>query len=109
MSETPIDIIEKVTGKLHANPDAGAKINAILQFVISGDGGGNWWMDLTRKPGAIEEGMNEGAVSTITMDAADFVAMMNNEANPISLFMSGKLKLEGDMPTAMKLQSILDL
>lgn len=109
MSETPEDIIEKMKGKLEANPEVSAKINLILQFVVSGEGGGSWWLDLTRTPGKIEEGMNDGAACKITMAAADFVAMVNNEANPINLFMSGKLKLEGDMPAAMKLQSILDL
>ena len=109
MSETPKDIIEKVKGKLSANPDAGEKVNVILQFIVNGEGGSNWWIDLTKKPGEIEEGMNEGATSTIIMDATDFVEMMKKEANPINLFMSGKLKVEGDMAAAMKLQNILDL
>lgn len=109
MSETPKDIIEEVKGKLTANPDAGEKVNLVLQFVVNGEGGGNWWIDLTKKPGEIEEGINEDAASTITMDATDFVEMMKKEANPINLFMSGKLKVEGDMAAAMKLQIILDL
>ena len=41
------------------------------------------------------------------MTAADFVEMMNGNLNAQMAFMSGKLKVAGDMGLALKLQSIL--
>ena len=41
------------------------------------------------------------------MTDADFVSMVNGKLNPQMAFMSGKLKIQGDMGLAMKLQQIL--
>jgi len=109
MAGTAKEIFKGFEDKLKANPDVGSSINAVVQFVINGEGGGSWAIDLTKQPGEIIEGVNEGAACTLTMDAENFVAMMNKEANPMTLFMSGKLKVGGDMSISMKLQSILDM
>jgi len=109
MAGTAREIIEGFKDKLQANPDAGSSINAVVQFVVNGEEGGTWAIDLTKQPGELSEGASDSAACTLTMDADDFVAMMNKEANPMALFMSGKLKVGGDMSISMKLQSILDL
>jgi len=44
---------------------------------------------------------------TLKISQADFEAMTSGQLNPMSAFMSGKLKVEGDMSVAMKLQSLL--
>jgi putative sterol carrier protein len=38
---------------------------------------------------------------------ADFLAIVNGKLNPQMAFMSGKLKVQGDMGLAMKLQQLL--
>ena len=43
------------------------------------------------------------------MDANDFVAMSTGELNAMAAFMSGKIKVEGDLNTVMQMQSILGL
>ena len=44
---------------------------------------------------------------TLTADAETFEAILNGETNPPSAFMTGKLKVDGDMGLAMKLASSL--
>jgi hypothetical protein len=107
MADTPRDVIERLRAKLASKPDIGEGIGAMYQFVVTGEGGGSWLMDLRQTPAAISEGESAEAACTIRMDAPDFVALLNRTANPVMLYMSGKLKIEGDMPLAMKLQSIL--
>ncbi|MCU0881199.1 MAG: SCP2 sterol-binding domain-containing protein [Hyphomonadaceae bacterium] len=61
------------------------------------------------------DGNNGNAVSnddnpadcTLKVSMADFVDMAEGRANAMNMFMSGKLKVEGDMSVAMKLQSII--
>lgn len=44
---------------------------------------------------------------TLTADSETFQDILSGELNPTSAFMSGKLSIDGDMGTAMKLASVL--
>ena len=44
---------------------------------------------------------------TVTVSLENLQAMMDGELNAVSGFMSGKLKVAGDMSVAMKLQSVV--
>ncbi len=44
---------------------------------------------------------------TLSASADTFQAIMEGDMNPTSAFMSGKLKVDGDMGMAMKLGSVL--
>lgn len=44
---------------------------------------------------------------TLSADAETFEEILSGELNPTSAFMSGKLSIDGDMGTAMKLASVL--
>ena len=43
---------------------------------------------------------------TITMDKSDLEEMIAGDLDPTQAFMTGKLKVDGDMSVAMKLQQI---
>jgi putative sterol carrier protein len=43
----------------------------------------------------------------MTADAETFQAIIEGELNPTAAFMSGKLTIDGDMGTAMKLASAM--
>jgi hypothetical protein len=102
------EIFERhMPARLKAKPDVVAKINAVYQFNISGPGGGAWSVDCTAPGGAISEGTSAAARCTVAMTDADLVNVVNGKLNPQMAFMSGKLKIQGDMGLAMKLQQIL--
>ena len=50
---------------------------------------------------------DKDADCTIKVSAEDLVALSKGELNPMMAMMSGKIKIDGDMGVAMKLQSIL--
>lgn len=47
------------------------------------------------------------AACTIAISAADLKALLTGETSPMSAFMSGKIKVQGDMSVAMKLPELL--
>lgn len=98
---------QKIAGKLKSNPDLATSINATYVFDLTGDEGGQWTIDLTKEGGEIREGGMDDPNLTVKMAAADFVKLVNGSLNPQMAFMSGKLKIKGDMPLALKLQQIL--
>jgi putative sterol carrier protein len=50
---------------------------------------------------------DKAADCTIKMDFGDFTDLIDGKLDGMTAFMTGKLKIEGDMGVAMKLQSIL--
>jgi len=48
-----------------------------------------------------------GADCTITISKDDFIALTSGDLSPTMAFMSGKLKVAGDMSIAMQLSQIL--
>jgi putative sterol carrier protein len=101
------DVFERhLPERLKAKPDVVAKINAVYQFNISGADGGSWSIDCTAG-GLVSAGTAAAARCTVAMSDADFLGVVNGKVNPQMAFMTGKLKIQGDMALAMKLQQIL--
>jgi putative sterol carrier protein len=107
-AETVKDVFERhMPEKLKAKPDLVTKINAVYQFNISGPGGGQWQVDCTQPGGAISAGVAAAPKCTVAATDQDFLAIVNGKMNAQMAFMSGKLRIQGDMGLAMKLQQIL--
>lgn len=98
---------QQMPERLKAKADIVAKINAVYQFDIAGPGGGGWSVDCTVPGGAVQAGTAANARCTVAMSEADFLNMINGKLNAQMAFMSGKLKIQGDMGLALKLQQIL--
>ncbi len=102
------DLFERhMPDRLKAKPDVVSKINAVYQFNVSGPGGGAWSVDCTAPGGRVAPGTADGARCTVVITDADLLNVVNGRLNPQMAFMSGKLKIQGDMGLAMKLQQIL--
>merc|ERR1712194_977755 len=82
---------------------------AIFQLVVS-DGGpdGKFYMDLKNGAGECGFSEHEKADVTLTMADADFIAMAEGKLDGMQAFMSGKLKISGNMMLAQKLGPILE-
>ena len=50
---------------------------------------------------------DKDADCTVEIAKEDFAALLSGDLNPMSAFMSGKIKVKGDMGVAMKLQGLL--
>ncbi|HZZ83687.1 MAG TPA: SCP2 sterol-binding domain-containing protein [Anaeromyxobacteraceae bacterium] len=108
MADSVREVFERhMPERLKNKPDVVAKINAVYQFNISGPGGGAWSVDCTAPGGAINAGQSPAAKCTVNCSDQDFLNIVNGRLNPQMAFMSGKLKIQGDMGLAMKLQQIL--
>lgn len=55
----------------------------------------------------VVEGKADNPSITISMSGLDFKDMQNGQLNGMAVFMSGKLKVKGDMSLAMKLKSLI--
>jgi len=99
---------EELPAALAKNPDQAKQIGAKYQINITGDGGGEWFIDCVNAKS--EKGNPGGADVTITITAEDFQKLHENpQANGMQLFFAGKLKVSGNQMLAMKLQKLFSL
>ena len=56
--------------------------------------------------GNIVSAEDKEADCTISVSQDDLLGLMSGSVNPMTAFMSGKIKVKGDMGVAMKLQSL---
>ena len=85
------------------DPDKAKGMTASYKFVI--DGAGTWHVDVDDGKVSVTEDGGD-ADCTITTTEETFRKIASREQNPTAAYMSGKLKVSGDMGQAMKLQKL---
>jgi len=88
------------------DPQKLAGLDATFLFELSGEKGGQWTVSVADNQIDITERATADPTTTFKMAADDFLAMANGELNPVAAFMQGKIKIEGDMSIAMRLQTL---
>lgn len=88
------------------NADAAQGVDAVFQFEITGEGGGTWNVIIKDGSCEVQEGPHDDPSVTMAMSTETWMGIVNKELNGIQAFMSGKLKVSGDMMLAQKYQSL---
>jgi predicted lipid carrier protein YhbT len=84
------------------------KMNGVYAFHISDASPQDWFLDLKNGNGQLASGKFGGQTNvTLTMKSEIFINMVSGSLKPTSAFMSGKLKIKGDMNLAMKLEKLM--
>ncbi|KAF3854857.1 hypothetical protein F7725_022912 [Dissostichus mawsoni] len=88
------------------------QVGACFQFDVSSEDGQhhNYFVDLSQGSGAAGAGSlcREPDV-TLSMSDSDLLAMFQGVLRPFSAYTSGRLKIQGDIDTAMKLEELIKL
>lgn len=99
------DIINNLPNQIDLEKTKG--IHTILQFSISGEGGGDWGVTIDDGTVAVKPGQIEKPQLIIKASASDSIKLLHGELNPMGAFMTGKVKIVGDMALAMKLFNLI--
>ena len=91
------------------NAEKAGDLNANVVFDLSGDGGGAWTVAVANGKVDVSEGAAPSPTATIRMAASDYQDMTSGKLNPMMAFMSGKIKVEGDLNTVMKFQTLFGM
>ena len=98
------DIFAQMPGRL--DPETAAGLDVVIQFDLAGDGGGVWHCAISDGACAVSEGAHDAPTMTVSMEAADYVELTSGTLDGMTAFMTGRLKIAGDMGLAMKMQSL---
>jgi putative sterol carrier protein len=99
--EDPREFFETLESRVDASKAAG--MTASYKFDI--DGSGSWLVDVDDGKVTVTEDDGD-ADCTISTSSETFLKIANGEQNSTAAYMSGKLKIKGDMGQAMKLQKL---
>jgi putative sterol carrier protein len=107
MAESLHELFEKIPDRFDSA--AWGDQDAVLQFDVSGNEAGQWFAAI--KDGELTVGKGASPAPDMTVNAAseDLLGIINGELNAVSAFMQGRVKLDGDLTLAMKLQTLLGL
>jgi putative sterol carrier protein len=75
-------------------------------YVFEVEAAGTWTVRVVDGVVEVSEGAAEDADCTISASEETFAKIVSGESNPTSAYMTGKLKIAGDMGAALKLQKL---
>ena len=101
-AENPRQFFETLEARAGGSAKA-AGLTATYLFDI--EGSGKWTVRVENGNVSVQEG-GDGADTTIQASEETFMKIVNREQNATSAFMTGKLRVRGDMGQAMKLQQL---
>ena len=90
---------------LAAGADAEKTAGMNNSYLFEIEGAGEWLVAVEDGNVSVTEGGGE-ADTTITASEDTMLAVIRGEQNPTTAYMTGKLKIKGDMGAAMKLQKL---
>jgi putative sterol carrier protein len=90
---------------LETRADASKTAGMTNSYLFDIEGAGTWTVSVADGKVSVTEG-GEDADAVITTSQETFEKIVSGEQNPTSAYMTGKLKVKGDMGAAMKLQKL---
>jgi len=101
MAET----VQEFFANLASRADSTKTAGMTNSYVFDIDGAGQWKVDVDDGAITVADGGGDADV-TISTSQETFEQIIAGEQNPTSAYMTGKLKIKGDMGAAMKLQKL---
>ena len=97
--------VKEFFDNLENRADASKTSGMTNSYLFDIDGAGKWTVNVEDGKVNVTEG-GEDADAVITASEETFQKIISGEQNPTSAYMTGKLKVKGDMGAAMKLQKL---
>lgn len=97
-------LIQNLPGAFQSS--AAGDLDAVLQFNLSGDKAGNFNVTIKGGSCTVAEGTAANPTTTFAATGQDWLDLTAGKVDGMSLFMQGKLSVEGDMGIAMRMQSL---
>jgi len=100
-------VFDEIGKNIASDPSLLKSVNGVYQFnVAAGTQTNTWTVDLKNAPGSVKTGPAPKADVTLTIKEDDFLALTEGKLNGQQAFMQGKLKVQGNMAYAMKLNNL---
>jgi len=99
--KTASELIQKMPESFR--PERAGRADATVQFHISGQGGGDYYVIIKNKTCTVYEGTAAKADATLKMANDDYVALDSGKLSSMKAFTSGKVKASGNIGLLQKM------
>jgi putative sterol carrier protein len=97
----PKEFFDTLESRVDASKTAGMNNSYLFEIADAG----TWKVDVVDGSVTVTEGTSDADV-TIRTSSETFTSIASGEQNPTTAYMTGKIKIDGDMGAAMKLQKL---
>jgi putative sterol carrier protein len=97
--------VREFFGGLETSVDESKTAGMNNSYLFDIEGAGQWVVQVEDGKVSVSEGAGE-ADTSIQASEENFLAITRGELNPTTAYMTGKLKIKGDMGAALKLQKL---
>jgi putative sterol carrier protein len=84
-------------------------VKASVQFDFSQDGGGHYVVTIADGKCEVREGKIDQPDATMITSQATYLAVAEGRTNAMTAFMTGQLKVTGNLPLLMRFQQMFNL
>ena len=102
MSLSAKEFFESLPGRANGTETAGMHASYVFEIA----GGGTWTVKVEDGKVAVTEG-DTGGECRISTSEQTFERLIAGKQNPLTAYMTGKLKVSGDVSAALKLKSLI--
>jgi putative sterol carrier protein len=101
------EIFEKIEQALNEDSKPIEGMNAVYQYDLTGEEEVTYQLQLSNGQAKVEKGSPAEADCVLQMKIEDFKELLLGNLSGTAAFMSGKLKIKGNIGAAMKMENLL--
>jgi putative sterol carrier protein len=103
-----MSLVKETFSTMHRwfQPDRAQGTCAVTQWDVVGEGGGTWQVTIKDGTCTVKEGTEVKPDVRMEISARDWLQMLGGRHSAQSLFMAGKLSIDGDITLALKMANV---
>lgn len=101
------EIWEQITRLMNEHPEPHQDSECVYQFDLSGEMSGTYQLILNKGKVSVEQGSPYSSECRLIMDFNEFKQLLFGQLNSTMAYMMGKIKVDGSLGLALKLETLL--
>jgi putative sterol carrier protein len=103
-AKTIKEVLDALPGKL--DKEMAEDVDAIYQFDLRGEQGGQYHLLVQNGTCVVKDGIHGDPHVTLSMAGEDCIRVLNGQLSGMTMAMSGRMQVTGDIGLAMQLKSL---
>lgn len=100
------EVMQSLPGRFR--PKKAGNLNAVIQFCLLGEDGGNWNISIAEGQCLVHEGELPDPNVTVIMQTEDFVGINEGTVSAVDIFWGGGITIEGNIDVVLALPPIMN-